>query len=170
MQNALKFYINGDWVDPVTPRSCEVINPATEQPMGRISLGDSADVDRAVSAARKAFDSYSRTSREQRIGYFEKILQGYKDRWEDIAQSISLEMGAPITLATGSQAEAGYGNLSSALEALKTFEFEYQLGNTRIIHEAIGVCGLRGWLLKKHSYRVCNLEKLKYLSPMIRRS
>jgi len=142
MQNALKFYINGEWVDPTNPLTLDVINPATEQPMGQISLGGAADVDRAVAAARGAFAHYSRTSREERIGYFEKILLTYKDRWDEMAQSISQEMGAPITMARGSQTSSGYAHLKYVLEALKTFEFEYQLGNSRIVHEAIGVCGL----------------------------
>jgi len=157
MQNELKFYINGEWIDPVIPRTLEVINPATERPMGLISLGSIADVDKAVAAARQAFKPYSLTSREERIGYMEKILAGYRNRWDELAQSISLEMGAPITLARESQTEAGFDNLSAALEALKTFEFEYQLGNTQIIHEAIGVCGLItpwNWPMNQVSHKV----------------
>lgn len=142
MNNALKFYINGEWVDPVTPQVCDVINPATEQSMGQISLGSSADVDRAVAAARDAFESYSRTSREQRISYLEKILQGFKERWDEFAQVISLEMGAPMNFAKSSQTGAGYVHIKYVLEALRKYEFEYQLGNSMIIHEPIGVCGL----------------------------
>lgn len=142
MQNALKFYINGQWVDPVAPRALDVINPATEQPMGQISLGSAADVDLAVAAAKKAFDSYSRTSREERIAWLEKIMQAYKTRWDEMAGVISLEMGAPMEFAKSSQAGAGYSCFKKTLEALQTFEFEYPLGNSRIIREGIGVCGL----------------------------
>jgi aldehyde dehydrogenase (NAD+) len=142
MQNALKFYINGEWVDPITPHAFDVINPATEQSIGQISLGSAADVDRAASAARQAFKGYSQTSREERISYLEKILAGYKKRWDDLAQAMSLEMGAPLAFAHGSQAGAGYSHLASALKALKSFEFEQELGNTQIIREPIGVCGL----------------------------
>jgi aldehyde dehydrogenase (NAD+) len=142
MQNALKFFINGEWVDPVTPHTLDVINPATEQPMGQISLGSAADVDLAVAAAKEAFESYSLTSREERIAYFERILALYKKRWNQIAEFISLEMGAPVTLSQGPQTRAGYHCFASALKTLKTFDFEQVLGNTRIIHEAIGVCGL----------------------------
>ncbi len=142
MENALKFYINGEWVDPVTPRTLDVINPATEQAVGQISLGSAGDVDKAVAAARRAFGSFSRSSREERIAYFEKILAGYKNRWDELAHCISMEMGAPITMAQEDQVEAGYSNLEAALDALRTFKFEYQHGNTQIIHEAIGVCGL----------------------------
>jgi len=142
MQNTLKFYINGEWVDPVTPKTLDVINPASEQAVGQISLGSAADVNRAVSAARQAFKDYSQTSREERISYLEKILLEYKKRWDDLAQTMSQEMGAPLAFARGSQAGAGYSHLSSALKALKSFEFEQELGDSRIIREPIGVCGL----------------------------
>jgi len=142
MQNAHKFYINGEWVDPITPRLVDVINPATEKPMGQISFGGAGDVDRAVAAAKQAFKTFSKTSREERIGYLEKILKGYKERWDELATAISHEMGAPISFAKGSQAGAGYHHLEAILEALRTFEFETKLGNTQIRHEPIGVCGL----------------------------
>jgi len=142
MQNALKFYINGQWVDPITPNAFDVINPATEQAIGQISLGSAADVDRAVVAARQAFKDYSQTSREERISYLEKILAGYKKRWDELALCMSQEMGAPLAFANRSQTGAGYADMSAVLEALKTYEFEKKLGNSQIIHEAIGVCGL----------------------------
>jgi aldehyde dehydrogenase (NAD+) len=142
MQNSLKFYINGEWVNPLKPSSLEVINPATEESMGQISLGSAADVDLAVAAAKAAFVNYSQTSREERIAYLEKILLGYKSRWNEMAMAISQEMGAPLEFAKSDQTGAGYGNLKSALTALKQFEFEHKLGNSQISHEAIGVCGL----------------------------
>ena len=142
MQNALKFYINGQWVDPITPNAFDVINPATEQAIGQISLGSAADVDRAVVAARQAFKDYSQTSREERISYLEKILAGYKKRWDELALCMSQEMGAPLAFANRSQTGAGYADMSAVLEALKTYEFEKKLGNSQIIREAIGVCGL----------------------------
>lgn len=141
-QNALKFYINGKWVDPVAPQSLSVINPATEQSMGEISLGSAADVDLAVAAAKEAFKSYSQTSREERMGYLEKILELYKKRWHEMATAISQEMGAPMPLANGPQTGAGYEHFNSALAALKTYEFEKDYGNSTLAHEAIGVCGL----------------------------
>jgi aldehyde dehydrogenase (NAD+) len=140
--NSLQFYIDGEWVDPVTKRTLDVINPATEEPMGRISLGSAADVDRAVAAARTAFTAFSQSSVEERVALLEKILVLYKQRWGDIAEVIRLEMGAPVTLARGSQTGSGYAVFKSALQALKEFEFEYRLGNTQIMHEPIGVCGL----------------------------
>ncbi len=140
--NALEFYIGGEWVAPVSPCTLDVINPATEQAMGRISLGSTGDVDRAVAAARAAFETFSQSSIDERIALFERILVLYKQRWDDIARVIRLEMGAPVTLAAGSQTGSAYALFKSALQALKTFEFEYRLGNTRIMHEPIGVCGL----------------------------
>ncbi len=140
--SALQFYIDGEWVEPLGSGVLDVINPATEQPMGRISLGNSADVDRAVAAARKAFEAFSHSSVEERIGLLEKILAIYKRRWQDIAELIRLEMGAPVNLARGSQTASGYAVFESALQALKAFEFEYRLGNTRVLLEPIGVCGL----------------------------
>ncbi len=142
MKNALKFYIDGQWVDPLAPKTLDVINPATEQAMGRISLGAAADVDRAVAAARKAFASYHLTSRDERIAWLEKILQVYKTRWDEMAEVISMEMGAPMAFSRSSQTGAGYSGFKEALAALKSFEFEYPLGNSQIIREGIGVCGL----------------------------
>jgi len=140
--NALQFYINGEWVDPFTPRTLDVIDPATENPMGRISLGNKADVDRAVAAARMAFETFSQSSVEERIALFERILTLYKQRWDDIAEVIRLEMGAPVTMARGAQTGSGYAVFKSVLQALQDFKFEYRLGNTQIMHEPIGVCGL----------------------------
>ena len=136
MQNALKFYIDGEWVDPITPKTLDVINPATEQSIGQISLGGAADVDRAVAAAKRAFESYGRTSREERISYLERILAVYKHRWEDLAQAMSMEMGAPLKFASSSQARAGFSHLSSALDALRSFEFEQKLGDSPQIAES----------------------------------
>jgi aldehyde dehydrogenase (NAD+) len=107
MQNALKFYINGEWLDPITPHIVDGINPTTEKPMGKISYGSTGDVDLAVAAAKQAFKTYSKTSREERIAYLEKILKGYKERWDELATATSEEMGAPISFAKGPQADAG---------------------------------------------------------------
>ena len=142
MKNSLNFYINGEWVAPHVENTLDVINPATEKPMGQISLGSVADVDSAVAAAKEAFKSFSQTTREERIGYLEKILKGYKERWAEFSQAISEEMGAPISFATSSQTGSGYEHFKDVLEALKSYEFETKLGNTQIRHEPIGVCGL----------------------------
>jgi aldehyde dehydrogenase (NAD+) len=142
MIERLQFYIDGAWVDPVTPRTHNVINPATEDAVATISLGSSADVDKAVAAAKAAFPSYSMTSREERIALMEKIIGLYQGRLGEFAELISMEMGAPKWLAQAAQAPAGLGHLMGALTALKEYEFAYSKGNTRIIREPIGVCAL----------------------------
>jgi aldehyde dehydrogenase (NAD+) len=142
MIERLQFYIDGAWVDPVTPKTHEVINPATEEPIARISLGSAADVDKAVAAAKRAFETYSVTSREERIALLEKIIGLYQARLPQIAEAISSEMGAPMWLANAAQAPAGLGQLMGALNALKEYEFEYSKGKTRIVREPIGVCAL----------------------------
>ena len=140
------FFIDGRWVAPVTPKELEVINPADEQPFAVISLGSSADVDKAVAAARQAFESWSRTSREERLAYLEKLLEVYKKRMPEMSKAISSEMGAPMKLATEAQASVGAYHIKNFIRELKEFEFEHQLSeiapNDRIVHEPIGVCGL----------------------------
>ena len=142
MREYMKFYIDGQWVDPVTPKVLEVINPATEAVAGRISAGAAADVDKAVKAARKAFSTYSQTSREERIDLLQRILAEYQKRFGEIANAITEEMGAPASLAQRSQAAIGIGHISAAIEILKTFKFEEDRGTTRIVKEPIGVCGM----------------------------
>ncbi|HMK87947.1 MAG TPA: aldehyde dehydrogenase family protein [Steroidobacteraceae bacterium] len=137
-----QFYIDGAWVDPAEPREFQVINPATETVAGVISMGGSRDVHRAVAAARRAFDGYSRTSPAERLALLERVLAAYKARYDEIAEAISTEMGAPITLAKGSQTRIGVGHLSAMIEVLKTFKFEEQRGTTRLVLEPVGVCAL----------------------------
>jgi aldehyde dehydrogenase (NAD+) len=137
-----QFYIDGAWVNPIEAKEFKVINPATETPAGVISMGSSADVDLAVGAARRAFDSYSRTTPAERLALMERILAAYKARYEEIALAISAEMGAPITLARGSQTRIGVGHIAAMVDVLKTFKFEEQRGNTRLVQEPVGVCAL----------------------------
>jgi aldehyde dehydrogenase (NAD+) len=141
MRDYTKFYIDGHWVDPVTPKTLDVINPATEQVAGRISLGSEADVDLAVKAARRAFGSYSQTSREERLALLERVAEAYKKRLPDFAAAVTEEMGAPQTLAQKAQAPVGLGHLMTAIEVLKGYEFEERRGANLIVKEAIGVCG-----------------------------
>lgn len=142
MYEYTNFYINGKWVRPETDHILEVINPATAQPMGIISLGGKADVDKAVAAAKAAFPTWSQTSREERIAYLEAIIAGYQNRLEDLATAISQEMGAPMWLAKAAQAPAALGHFMQALEVLKTYEFDETRGAHRLHKEPIGVCGL----------------------------
>jgi aldehyde dehydrogenase (NAD+) len=141
MKDLRQFYINGQWVDPVQARDLAVENPSTEELVATISLGAAADVDAAVAAAKAAFPAYSKVSVEERIALMEKLLQIYKDRYDEMAVAISVEMGAPISFATAAQADCGRGHINAAIESLKQFEFERQVGNTRIVKEPIGVCG-----------------------------
>ena len=142
MSNHLKFYIDGDWVDPIGSDTIDVINPATEEAIATIALGNAEDVDRAVAAAKKAFETFSRTSREERIELLGKIVEVYQSRMGEIASTVSQEMGAPMGLAKAAQAPAGLGHLMQALNALKEFPFEEDSGSARIVREPIGVCGL----------------------------
>src|SRR5579872_6750783 len=123
MREYMKFYIDGQWVDPVTPKSMDVINPANEQVAGHISAGSAADVDKAVAAARKAFATYSRTTREERIDLLERIQAEYQKRFGDIAKAITEEMGAPASLAQQAQAPIGMGHIAAGIQVLKTFQF-----------------------------------------------
>ena len=140
MTDHLKFYIDGAWVDPAEPRTLDVINPATEQAVARISLGGAEDVDRAVQAAQRAFTSFSRTSRQERIDLLEAILAEYIRRQDEMAQAITTEMGAPAALARNAQAFMGVAHLSTAIGVLKDYEFEEVRGSTLISREPIGVC------------------------------
>ena len=141
MKNQTRFYINGEWVEPSTGRTLEVINPATEKAIGSVAMGSEKDVDRAVAAAKAAFDSYSQTSREERVELLGKIIDCYKVRIGDIAETISEEMGAPISLAHAVQAPMGLDHLVTTLDVLRDFKFEEDLGTSRVIREAMGVCG-----------------------------
>ncbi|BBX40778.1 aldehyde dehydrogenase family protein [Mycobacterium simiae] len=142
MRDYLKFYIDGQWVDPVRPNTFDVDNPATEQVSGRISLGSAADVDRAVNAARRAFADWSHSTRQQRLDLLQTILAEYQKRADDLAEAVTEEIGAPPSLAAGPQVFLGIGHLTTAIDALKNFPFEEQHGATLIAREPIGVCGL----------------------------
>ena len=140
LDHARKFFIAGEWVEPATPATLEVINPATEQPVTSIALGAEADVDRAVAAARAAFDGYAATSREERLALLGRIVEGYLARKDDLALAVSLEMGAPAGLAAQAQVPAGLGHFAIAIEVLKTFEFEETVGTSTVVSEPVGVC------------------------------
>jgi aldehyde dehydrogenase (NAD+) len=140
MRDYLKFYINGAWVDPVTPRTMDVINPANEEAYARISIGSKADVDKAVAAARAAFPAFAATTKEYRADLLDKIVAGFQKRMGDIGAAISEEMGAPMWLATSAQAGSGLAHFMTAAAYLRKFEFEELRGKTMIRKEPIGVC------------------------------
>jgi len=142
MLEKLQFYIDGQWVDPAKPRTLDVVNPATEEVYGRISLGSAADVDNAVAAARRAFASYSQTTRDERLDLLKAILAEFKNRHNDLAEAIMDEMGAPWNLARGAQAFSGPQHFKAAIKALESYEFDEHLGTTNVVREPIGVCGL----------------------------
>nr|WP_294810659.1 aldehyde dehydrogenase family protein [uncultured Sphingomonas sp.] len=142
MRSYLKHYIDGAWVESEGGTRHEVINPATEAPAAEITLGSAADVDKAVAAARRAFEGFSRTSVDERIALIERVLEAYKARAADMAEAISLEMGAPLSLAKSAQVGSGIGHLLSAARALGEFQFEEQIGNSLVVHEPIGVVAM----------------------------
>ncbi|HDY98920.1 MAG TPA: aldehyde dehydrogenase family protein [Pseudomonas sabulinigri] len=142
MSHHKQFYINGKWVEPKGDNTLDVINPATEEAVATIALGNKEDVDLAVAAARSAFESYSSTSREERIALIERVMSVFQRRMGEVAEAISIEMGAPAKLSKVAQAPSGLGHFAAALDALKEFEFEEQIGNTLVVKEPIGVCGL----------------------------
>jgi len=140
-----KFYINGQWVDPVKANEIDVINPSNEEVCAKISLGDSADTNIAVEAANKAFDSWSKTSKDERIKLLENLYDIYKSRWNEMSEAISLEMGAPIDWATGPQSTSGEEHIKNFIKTLKNFKFESSFdeeSDNHISREPIGVCAL----------------------------
>ena len=142
MREMLQFYINGQWIDPETPNPIDVINPATEAPCGRISLGSAADVNKAVAAANAAAPAFAQTTCEERIALLEKILEVFANRHDDVATAIMEEMGAPWKLAKHAQAASGPQHIKAAIRTLQSYPFEENIRNTVIVKEPIGVCAL----------------------------
>jgi aldehyde dehydrogenase (NAD+) len=142
MKNCRQFYIDGKWVNPAEAHDFPVINPATEEPIATISLGGRADVDLAVAAAKKAFESFSETTVEERLALLRRIIDIYQAKSEEMAETISQEMGAPISLARKAQAPAGLGHLLEIVKVLGHFKFEELKGSTLLRREPVGVCGL----------------------------
>jgi len=140
--NNKKFYIDGEWVEPVEPRLCDVINPATEEVVAQISLGSAQDVDRAVKAARRAFAGYSSSTREERLALLRRIIALYEARSDELAQAMTLEMGSPITFSKSAQNVMALNHLKEAVDVLSSYEFDGFMGDTLIRREPIGVCGL----------------------------
>ena len=146
MLDKKNFYINGQWVKPSSSEEIKVIDPATEENCAVISLGNQKDVDAAIGAAKKAFETWAFSSKEERISLLEKLYELYKKRWADIAEAITMEMGAPKDFSTKLQAGTGAAHIKSFIRYLKNFEFEKPLGehapNQRILYEPKGVCTL----------------------------
>lgn len=140
--NVLKFYINGQWVEPLSKSRIGVENPATEEIVCEVAMGNADDADRAIMAARAAFDAWTVVPVKDRIAIVQRILEVYNDRYEDFAQVMSTEMGAPIEWARGAQAWAGQVHIESTIKAAEDMQWEYMRRTTRIVHEGIGVCAL----------------------------
>ena len=140
-----KFYINGKWISPFKANDFEVINPSNEEPFAAISLGSKEDTDAAVKAAKNAFETWKDTTVEERISLLEKLLNIYKKRFDEMANAISMEMGAPIDWSTNVQTASGQSHLEDFIIRLKEFNFEKNFdpkSNNYIRYEPIGVCGL----------------------------
>ena len=143
MDNLLKFYIGGQWVAPVSDATMPVMNPATEEQIGTVAMGNAKDVDRAVAAAKSTFDSFSQTSKDERLALLRRLKAVTEDRFEDLAQAMRMEMGAPISMARDAQADAAIGHLQGFIDALETLEERTTLANGDVLlREPIGVCGL----------------------------
>ena len=137
-----KFYINGQWVDPVKDQIIDIINPADETVIGKLNVGNEQDIDKAVTSAKKAFSSFSKTSVRERLELLTEIRNIFKKRFDNIVDAITTEMGAPIKLSRGAQAAVGLGHLKTAIRVLENHKFEYEFNGSLIRHEPIGVCGL----------------------------
>ncbi len=158
MAHEMQFYIDGEWVEPAVAHPFDVIDPSTEEVYAKISLGGKADVDLAVAAARRAFESFSQTTKAERVDLLKRILAAFQARYKDIADAISKEMGAPTKLAMQAQAGMGVGHISKMIEVLENFEFEHLEGTTLIAKEPIGVVGMItpwNWPINQITCKVC---------------
>jgi len=142
MRTSQQSYIDGQWLDPADARSIDVIDPATARPYAQLRIGAAADVDRAVGAAKQAFETYSRWSVAERVALLRRVLDIYRRRYEEVAQTISQEMGAPIAFARAMQAAVGTAHLEQTIRALQSFRFSTQTDSLLVSHEPIGVCAL----------------------------
>ena len=137
-----KFYIDGQWVDPIKDQTIDIINPANESVIGKLNIGNEQDIDNAVSAAKKAFSKFSISSVGERLELLTEVRNIFKKRFDDIVYAITTEMGAPVKLSRGAQAAVGLGHLKTAIRVLENHKFEYEFNGSIIRHEPIGVCGL----------------------------
>ncbi|WOH80404.1 aldehyde dehydrogenase family protein [Bradyrhizobium sp. BEA-2-5] len=142
MVNRMQFYIDGAWINPAFPKTMVTVNPATAEEMYKLALGSKADIDKAVIAARRAFATFSQSTREQRMGLLANIIEIYKGRVKEIGEAISDEMGAPLAMAEQMQANSAIGHLATTLDVLKNYSFEDRIGNAIVVREPIGVVGM----------------------------
>ncbi|KVX45681.1 aldehyde dehydrogenase family protein [Burkholderia cepacia] len=142
MRTSQQSYIDGQWLDPADAKAIDVIDPSTARPYAQLRIGGAADVDRAVGAARRAFDTYSRWPVSERVALLRRVLEIYQRRYEEVARTISQEMGAPIAFARAMQAAVGTAHLEQTIRALQSFRFSTQTDSLLVSHEPIGVCAL----------------------------
>ncbi|HDR9583161.1 TPA: aldehyde dehydrogenase family protein [Burkholderia stabilis] len=142
MRTSQQSYIGGEWLDPAGAQAIDVIDPATARPYAQLRIGGAADVDYAVGAAKRAFDTYSRWPVDERVALLRRVLEIYQRRYEEVAQTISQEMGAPIAFARAMQAAVGTAHLEQTIRALQSFRFSTQTDSLLVSHEPIGVCAL----------------------------
>ena len=142
MKNCRQFYVDGKWIDPTKAHDFTITNPASEEPIATISLGSAVDVDRAVAAAKRAYEQYSATTPSDRIGLLQRIIDVYRAKMDEMAETISQEMGSPISLSRKAQAPAGLAHLLEVVKVLEEFQFEEVKGSTLMRKEPIGVCAL----------------------------
>ncbi|RQZ51966.1 aldehyde dehydrogenase family protein [Burkholderia cepacia] len=142
MRTSQQSYIDGRWLDPADAKAIDVIDPSTARPYAQLRIGGAADVDRAVGAARRAFDTYSRWPVGERVALLRRVLEIYQRRYEEVARTISQEMGAPIAFARAMQAAVGTAHLEQTIRALQSFRFSTQTDSLLVSHEPIGVCAL----------------------------
>jgi aldehyde dehydrogenase (NAD+) len=141
MAEHTKFYVGGAWVDPESGDSTAVVNPATEEAMYNVALGNEADVEKAVAAARAAWPAFAATTQDERIALLGRIMEVYAKRMREIGAAVSDEMGAPLTLAERAHAGSGLSHFMTTQEALKSFSFEERIGGAMVVREPIGVAG-----------------------------
>ena len=141
MKHLDQFYIDGRWVQPIGKRRLDIVNPATEAVIGTVPLGEQADVDRAVAAAKVAFEIFSQTSRDERIALLGKVVVAFKARIDDLAAAMTAEMGAPAAFSRDVQAASGLEHLEKMVDVLASFPFEERHGRSLVTKEPIGVCG-----------------------------
>ena len=142
MKRFNEFYIGGQWVTATGTDELTIINPSNEEPIATVSLGSAADVDRAVAAAKAAYTSYCEVTVSQRISILKRIIAVYQSKMEEMAATISEEMGAPISLSKAAQVPAGLAHFKQAVKVLESYEFEDLRGTTLMRREPVGVCGL----------------------------
>jgi len=142
MEDCRQFYIDGKWIRPIEANDFNVINPSNEQPIATISLGSAADVDKAVAAAKRAFESYSESTLHTRLNFLKRIIEIYRSKMDEMSKTISQEMGAPLSLCRKAQVPAGLAHLSEMVKVLEHFQFEHLKGSTLLRKEPIGICGL----------------------------